>query len=140
MSLDWKMPEECDDSLLTYKWKKDDGTEVEQMHPILHMMIWQTIMLRMNYVGNDKKKSEVFARVAYLQYRYPEMCQSVLLSGDTIQDLDTTWKGAIKTDVGYRYYIQPKDIHNYWGLWTNSSYGETFAKFVTSIDKIANKS
>jgi hypothetical protein len=96
-------------------------------------------MLRMNYVGNDKKKSEVFARVAYLQYRYPQMCQSVSLSGDNIQDLDTTWKGAIKEGDGYRYYIQPKDINNYWGLWTNSDYRETFAKFVANMDKIANR-
>ena len=126
------------EDLITYKYTDDNGKEVEQMHPKLHVLIWATLMTKKSYCGTEKDKRDVKARFAYLYYNHRNMCQSITIGGDC-KDLDTTWKGAEKVDDGYKYYIQSRDIDDYWGLWTNSNYGESFTKFVNQIEKIASK-
>lgn len=136
MSLDWKMPEDCDKSLLTYEYTQDNGEKKKQMHPKLHTLIWMSMAIKRNYCGGEKQKSDVYSRIAYMNYRYPQFALSIHLGGE-VQDLDTVWKGAVKSGDGYKYYIQPHDIEAYWGLWTNADdKRETFAQFCKSLERM----
>ena len=136
MSLDWKMPDDCDKSLLTYKYNDDDGNVIEEMHPKLHTLIWTSMAIKRNYCGGEKQKRDVYQRIAYLNYRYPQYALSIHLGGK-VQDLDTVWEGAVKQGDGYKYYIQPRDIESYWGLWTNANdTSDTFAKFCKALERM----
>lgn len=133
MSLDWnhsKVPKEH----RTYKNVNSKGEVTEVMHPKMEKMIWLTMLLRMSYTGDAKKKAEAKKRVSYL--RQVNLLGPLWLDDAVLARDGDLWKGAVKIqDDQYEYYISEEDVDTYWGLSTNSNYGDTFAKWKALVDK-----
>jgi hypothetical protein len=78
MSLNWQMPENSDKSLLTYK-SRYNGKEEEQMHPVLHSLIFLTLGLDKDYT--DKNLSDVKRRIKWIKKVTPEYV-TITFSGE----------------------------------------------------------
>jgi hypothetical protein len=133
MSLDWnhsKVPKE----LRTYNAVNSKGEVTVVMHPKMEKLIWLTMLLRMSYTGDAKKKNEVKKRIAYL--REVKLLSPLWFDDAVLARDGDLWKGANKVrDDQYEYYISDEDVDTYWGLSTNNNYGDTFTKWKALVDK-----
>jgi len=134
MSLNWnhsKVPKKH----RIYNAVNSKGVVTEVMHPKMEKMIWLTMLLRMSYTGDAKKKAEAKKRVSYL--REVKLLSPLWLDDAVLaRDGHDHWKGVVKIrEDQYEYYISEEDVDTYWGLSTNNNYGDTFTKWKALVDK-----
>lgn len=131
MSLDWKMPDNCDKSLLTYKTSYD-GEIKEQMHPVLHSLIFLTMALDTDYtkdIEDVKRRAKWIRKVnpEYLTLEFGYDAQNVNVWTD-----NHGWVSFLKywgnfekrvftnsENNGWKIIIDDEWIEKYKGLWTN---------------------
>ena len=127
MSLNWQAAEGTPDSLLTIKPVYKGKTLEEQMHPILHRLIFLTMRLGCDLTRNQ---SDVVHRIACLRMYAPDL---VTLQYDEDADKHLAfdhagerltflqyYPNAVKTADGWQVPIDGDWIVRYWGLSTNA--------------------
>jgi hypothetical protein len=156
MSLDWQMPENSDESLLTYKTRYN-GEEHEIMHPVLHCLIFLTLSTDIDYetknlkdakrrikwikrlnpryltliFGKDALKVEVWYKDKWISFKeYWENTGDTTAENNNISQLDklTFGENAIEIDINDKW------IEKYKGLWTNVGH-KTFQTWFNRYNK-----
>jgi hypothetical protein len=147
MSLNWQMPENSSETLLTYKTRYD-GKEQETMHPVLHRLIFLTMTLCADLDGNEKAKEDVKKRVAYITRTSPDLttlgfgseaCNVEVWNGDKWVPFIECFAPTPRFDNegkvdGFDVVIDNKWVDLYWGLSTNAS-PKPFKKWFSDYNK-----
>lgn len=147
MSLNWQMPENSSESLLAYKYRHK-GEETEEMHPILHRLVFLTMTLGGDLTGGDKAKQDIKRRVAYITRVSPDL--TTLTFGEEADKcevmVDGKWvpfrdafnpKPRFDNDgkvSGWQVVVDAKWIDLYWGLSTNAD-RKPFLKWFNGFNK-----
>jgi hypothetical protein len=145
MSLNWNAST-LSENLLRYKTRYN-GTEDEDMSPVLHRLIFLTMTLCEDLSGKQGKKADVKKRIAYIAKVSPDL---ITLSFGDEAPKGEVWNGTEwvpfldywkpktryhngKVD-GYDVTITAETIDLYWGLSTNAS-RKTFSKWFKDFNK-----
>ena len=148
MSLDWTVPENISDQLRYYKYRYKGKEREEEMHPVLHRLIFLTMTLCADLSGTDKDKADVKKRIAYITKTSRDL---VAISwGGEARDVEV-WNGDKWVPFieyfnptpqfndegkveGLEVVINDKWIDLYWGLTTNAS-PKPFKQWFTFFNK-----
>lgn len=133
MSLNWQLPENSSEALFAYKYRYE-GEETEEMHPILHRLIFLTMTLCADLTGGDKAKADVKKRVNYITRTSPDL--TTLTFGEDAEKCEvlvggkwTPFRDAFNPSPrfdkdgkvnGWSIVINDEVIDRYWGLSTNA--------------------
>lgn len=143
MSLNWKASPTTHPDLLRVRWRYK-GKETEDMHPMLHRLIFLTMALGADYT---KKREDVLKRIKLLRAVDADLV--TLNYGDEAEQVEFYSAGewvpflkyyptAVKTEDGYSVTIDANWVDRYWGLSTNAD-RLPFSKFSKRMVERATK-
>ena len=146
MSLNWQMPHDTSEQLLTYRHRYN-GKVQEQMHPVLHHLIFFTMTICADF-AHDPQKDDVKKRVAYINKVSPNLTtitwgedapKGEIWNGKKwvgfLEYFDPTPRFDSDGEInGYTVTIDDKWIDLYWGLATNCD-GKSFKKWFSDFNE-----